>query len=732
MEDKYAPNDYRFKYFGLPINYNIPKVVKRILDNSVLSRGVAEALELSDVSVSFDIDGFRVTSDGDEIIHPNVNLDGRLISSGLLKGITGKKARNATTTTLVLFQPVARQILNLIAIEAKKYSLAPDIAVIDEFLISIGDEPIGTPNVFESNDYAESPTLAAHASRVFVALSKDGDTEWSINNKDGFGFPDIAIAACAGLSDHSFPAHFIYDRSLLPLAFKCVETRIGSKLFHYIINGTKKEKILAANAIFSISSVFNNSILIDFIKLYSQDEYETHFSSLYTAKNPENLSIFKGDSETARHYIEVAGFSYLLSCYLPLAEKLVHGTLIHNFPELNVNEVLLFSGNIIQSIDMLNQSILSFKNLSDANINNEILEKISSVKQLIGNFLEYEVNTENLTKEVNDIERIFSQIIEFEDIEMPSKVLAKTEIFDWFSALERLLKTSFEDLKEDMLSLISLHPANTISALQDRLEKTRQAITNTEARFSSIVGNDKDKNKLLQFIETLKELSNENKDLELEEENYTDYDELLSSVEHENTELKSENARLGKELLQAKSAIDSLENALSYKASDKKDTLEPSVLKSITQAIEGSSKLTPVSVLDVVATLRPKAVILPSAYESAKESGHFMKGDRMLDMLLKLTGEYVDMVISGTPDSEARKVFGSYALAANDNLTMSSPSARKEREYIYRGEKHLFEQHLRIGNAKDERLTMRIYFKIIDGMMVIAHCGAHKTAFASA
>lgn len=130
--------------------------------------------------------------------------------------------------------------------------------------------------------------------------------------------------------------------------------------------------------------------------------------------------------------------------------------------------------------------------------------------------------------------------------------------------------------------------------------------------------------------------------------------------------------------------------------------------------------------LKLVHVLYPDTVILPSAWASAADYTDFQNTDKLSEYLMTLASDYIDAIVSGTPDGEARKLFPSRVFAANESETTESGSLRKDREFMWEGKMHYFPKHLRIGISSDTRKTIRVYFDVIDGKLVIASCGEHK------
>lgn len=121
-----------------------------------------------------------------------------------------------------------------------------------------------------------------------------------------------------------------------------------------------------------------------------------------------------------------------------------------------------------------------------------------------------------------------------------------------------------------------------------------------------------------------------------------------------------------------------------------------------------------------------RLVVLDSAWDSAAAyPGQFAASERLFDLLDKLLFPYLEAIITGTPDTQARGIFGSKAYCARESdTTLSDARLRALREFTWQGEKRLFVRHLRVSNQTGLE-GMRVYFDIIDGQVVIAYVGPH-------
>ncbi len=155
-------------------------------------------------------------------------------------------------------------------------------------------------------------------------------------------------------------------------------------------------------------------------------------------------------------------------------------------------------------------------------------------------------------------------------------------------------------------------------------------------------------------------------------------------------------------------------------------TFETDTVAAIKGLIQ-ENNVTPLSILNAIKSLYPEHIIIaPSAVESAKKVEQFRQTTRMFDMLNTLVTRYLPMILSGNPDSEAKKCFGSKSYAANESKTVSqSTKLMHFRTFRIDNEDVQMQQHLNIGVAHDTLQTMRIYFKIINGRVVIGYAGKH-------
>lgn len=132
--------------------------------------------------------------------------------------------------------------------------------------------------------------------------------------------------------------------------------------------------------------------------------------------------------------------------------------------------------------------------------------------------------------------------------------------------------------------------------------------------------------------------------------------------------------------------------------------------------------------LQVAVLLHPGAVIvLPSAWKSAEGAHAFRHVAKAFDLLCRLFGDYRDALANGTPDSEARKLFGSSWSAKESETVEKNKTARRLRTFTYNGNDVEMMTHLKIGVKDSATETFRAHFKwdASAGVIVLGHCGAH-------
>lgn len=137
--------------------------------------------------------------------------------------------------------------------------------------------------------------------------------------------------------------------------------------------------------------------------------------------------------------------------------------------------------------------------------------------------------------------------------------------------------------------------------------------------------------------------------------------------------------------------------------------------------------LTPEICLKLTQQLYPnRAIVLESAYVSARDSVRFKNSPKLLNYLSKLVTDYLDTVQDGG-DSKAKTIFGK-AFSANESDTVEkNPKLAKLRVFKYRNSEIAMFKHIRIGTSRNPEETIRIHFHVDleRNAIVIGYCGEH-------
>lgn len=193
----------------------------------------------------------------------------------------------------------------------------------------------------------------------------------------------------------------------------------------------------------------------------------------------------------------------------------------------------------------------------------------------------------------------------------------------------------------------------------------------------------------------------------------SEMEELTSSLEEENASVKRENH--------------TLKQRVAYEPPKPEERVPLDVSdKTLIALITQSRAPNPEEILRFYQSMAPERLeVLDSAFESAKDADNFHLPYRLSELMHKLIYEYLDLIKSGNPDAEARKVFGKGYSAKESETVTSNKRLRAMREFYYGGENVLFLQHLSVGRNYGTQLSIRVYFKVIEGKVVIAYCGSH-------
>jgi hypothetical protein len=203
----------------------------------------------------------------------------------------------------------------------------------------------------------------------------------------------------------------------------------------------------------------------------------------------------------------------------------------------------------------------------------------------------------------------------------------------------------------------------------------------------------------------------------------------LQDSETNNADLVSKNEMLTEKFQDQKNElgrIKSLQHALHTNEVNKPIQYDGGFVKKIAEQISGGVK-NPEDMLRAFAVLYPDRLeVLDSAYSSAKGSSEFKNLERLGNFILILVTDYLRDLLNGVPDAQARLLFGSKAFrAAESDSVLASDKLRGSREFVYNGQKRVFERNLAIGIKYGAVNSLRMYFDVIDSKVVIAYCGEH-------
>jgi hypothetical protein len=138
--------------------------------------------------------------------------------------------------------------------------------------------------------------------------------------------------------------------------------------------------------------------------------------------------------------------------------------------------------------------------------------------------------------------------------------------------------------------------------------------------------------------------------------------------------------------------------------------------------------ITPEDSLSIVKKLFPDRIeILPSGWNSARNSKSFKHKDKVFELLWRLANEYWTALSSGKGDAEARAVFGESYSAKESEIVSKNKRAKQLRTFTYNGQNIEMMKHLKIGVKPSTVETIRIHFEWFanERKIVIGHCGPH-------
>lgn len=204
--------------------------------------------------------------------------------------------------------------------------------------------------------------------------------------------------------------------------------------------------------------------------------------------------------------------------------------------------------------------------------------------------------------------------------------------------------------------------------------------------------------------------------------------EKLSSQVQLNVSNSTMIDKLTNELTECRDNNHRLKQRLSFipKAPEEPEVTAPLPFDLFKKIISGAQP-NPLEILSFFELEAPdRVVVLPSAKVSADEANDYRNGHRLAELVQRLLYPYFDAIQSGEADATARKILGNNNYAAKESQGVEqSRSLRSQREFDYNGETHYFQRHLSLGRNYGTADSIRLYFEIIDGKVVIAYCGKH-------
>lgn len=205
----------------------------------------------------------------------------------------------------------------------------------------------------------------------------------------------------------------------------------------------------------------------------------------------------------------------------------------------------------------------------------------------------------------------------------------------------------------------------------------------------------------------------------------------------ENAELKellhlaqADNEHLRRDLDELRASAHRMRSQLANKQETEEENIPLDCMGAIARLV-ARKDCGPADVLSYYAGTAPdRLTVLPGALAGAQAYQiPYEPTERMIEVMGKLVGPYLDALRSGQPDTLARNVLGGKTYAAKESeTTLATPRFRAMREFEYKGEKRLFVQHLRISNEVGAK-GMRIYFGVDgdgqDKRIIVAYVGPH-------
>lgn len=497
----------------------------------------------------------------------------------------------------------------------------------------------------------------------------------------------------------------------------------------------------AALAAYALASLLDSPLPIDLVHQHSEQIFQRHYSNLVLGNVGECISARYQDPSATFYtplYFSLLSPSFVAAMnVVALRSNMRHshqglaileGSLDPSFKfaqsMLNDFSVLAKSAHVFERTSALLRSRVD--HLATAGIIsrlNELLREMSGMLQTLSDAIPaYGVHTNST---IDDIAHLRVQVDEFCQRQEgrpanydDSRLMQDTaSILDTLNshkpALTKLAETA-QGLLSEITDLATKDPLGTrdrVLACYDQLESLNPDLDAINTMIGACAV---DAAKLIaERLEDPLGMKSQSEAIV----NDGDDSELLTETLEENQALLESNRELT-------ARINHIEDELADYRQGQSEVTQ-SLQQALRNLLAGANTLTTVECLLLIKAAYPDTAVLPSAWSSAQASIHFERTDTLFESLTTLAGEYTQAIVGGTPDAEARKLFPASRYAANESQTTSNGKLRRLREFEYQGESVFFDQHLCIGTAHNTRTTIRVHFKIIAGVLVIAYCGKH-------
>jgi len=508
----------------------------------------------------------------------------------------------------------------------------------------------------------------------------------------------------------------------------------------------------AASAVFAIASMVNCRWPLELVHQKSPEMHWKHYRSMETRElakdgwpiirtefTPSSLKLASPGSEAIfnlialRPLLDFAGEG--LSALGDDLSTVDSETKDHSIEEVRSGFSLMTrSAEILESVSSIFQDRLT--TMAAATVNEALVDLIRTTEALHSRFrntfTEFDRDDNQTIEHIQSAQKAIANLADDFSGTVPGRegdlMAATTEAGNRISGKEPVfvkLMEAGDSIRDDITKLAAEDPLRNreeISRCYDRLKDMDPELTaaNVEMGFWAQEAGRLANQEIEAWQAHNRRIESEQAAEDARHQSEHEVAQLLEETVAENKDLSSRN-------LELKARVESLENGLaSQRNAQANEGMSDEVREAMQAEMAGGNTLTPEQALLLVKATYPHTEILDSAWSSAHDAAQFEQTDRLWENLSTLAGKYTDAITGGTSDAEARKLFTGYEYAANESETCSAGALRKHREFWYQGEKRFFDQHLKIGAAFDARKTIRIHFKIIDGVLVIAYCGEHR------